>query len=338
LSILDLKNARKCTYPGVKKDYYLITEDGNIYSLISDKYLKPKLSKDGYYEISLQSDRKNQKRVYVRIHRLVAYQFVPNPNNYPVVDHLDAKKTHNHYTNLEWVTILENTRRAATMGLINGIQRPRELVITICDLFEQGYTTLEVFYHITPRGTRRKDDRSLYDFIESIRCRRLWSDVTKNYSFTEESTTQKGKKKIHVEPSSKGVYDEKLIREICEMLQAGKTPREILLHYMPNIQNTREKKCRKLYCFISNIKRRKNWDFITKDYYWENEDPNPIEDDIIYKYFCDGMTKDEVKRMIGISSYKDNKELYKRMDRCYYKYKKIHNMSGTETITVRQDL
>lgn len=330
-----LTTARKCTYPGVKKDCYLITEDGRVYSLLTDKFLRPKLStRHGYYEVALQADKDyTGKRVYARIHRLVAYQFVPNPHNYPVVDHLDAKKTNNHYTNLEWVTVLENTRRATTMGLINGIQRPRELVVEICELFESGYTTMEVFYHLTPVGTRVDDNLSLHIFIENIRCRRIWPDVTKDYTFTEESTARTRKIFRH-DPSRKGNWDESIIREICEMLQAGKTPKEILLYYQPNANGTKDKQGRKLYCFISNIKRRKIWDHITKDYIWENDDPNPIEDDIIYKYFCDGMTCGEVRRMTGIT--KKDKKAYSRLQNCYKKYKRIHEMSAHENITIRE--
>ena len=67
-------------------------------------------------------DSEGYRRVRVgtrkyRLHRLVAEYFVPNPNNLPVVDHLDADKSNCRWDNLEWVTQEENTRRAAEMGL-----------------------------------------------------------------------------------------------------------------------------------------------------------------------------------------------------------------------------
>lgn len=53
----------------------------------------------------------------LRLHRLVAEAFLPNPDNLPVVDHLDTNKLNNDVSNLEWVTQQENVQRASDMGL-----------------------------------------------------------------------------------------------------------------------------------------------------------------------------------------------------------------------------
>lgn len=42
-------------------------------------------------------------------HRLVAKQWIPNPNNLPQVDHIDNNKSNNHISNLRWTSCSENT-------------------------------------------------------------------------------------------------------------------------------------------------------------------------------------------------------------------------------------
>lgn len=67
-----------------------------------------------YYNIGLNNDgfKKN-----MLIHRMVAIAFVPNPNNYPCVNHLDGDKLNNHYLNLEWCTHQQNIEHAFRTGL-----------------------------------------------------------------------------------------------------------------------------------------------------------------------------------------------------------------------------
>ena len=61
--------------------------------------MKPRIDKNGYLRLGLF---KNKKQKHFNIHRLVAQAFIPNPNNYPVVNHKDENKQNNCITNLEW--------------------------------------------------------------------------------------------------------------------------------------------------------------------------------------------------------------------------------------------
>ena len=49
------------------------------------------------------------KKATLRIHRILAYSFIPNPENKPEVNHIDGDKSNNHISNLEWCTRSENT-------------------------------------------------------------------------------------------------------------------------------------------------------------------------------------------------------------------------------------
>jgi len=56
----------------------------------------------GYQRIGLRKRKGSDKKVQVRVHRLVATAFIPNPNKYETVNHLDKDRSNNWVHNLEW--------------------------------------------------------------------------------------------------------------------------------------------------------------------------------------------------------------------------------------------
>lgn len=84
---------------------YQVNQWGDIYSLISNKRLKYSISNDGYKQYNLFN---KGKRKVMLAHRAVALAFIPNPNNYPVVNHKDENKENCYVDNLEWCDVLYN--------------------------------------------------------------------------------------------------------------------------------------------------------------------------------------------------------------------------------------
>ncbi len=81
---------------------YIIFKTGKIYSKYSNKFLKPSCDNTGGY----LRFRLNDKLIY--LHRLLAIAFIDNPDNKPLIDHIDRNKLNNNLDNLRWVTSSEN--------------------------------------------------------------------------------------------------------------------------------------------------------------------------------------------------------------------------------------
>ena len=72
-----------------------------------EKECVPSKTRTGYFELNL-GGRNSEKWL---LHRLVAYVWLDNPNNFRTVDHKDGNKANNCVENLEWVTLEENIKR-----------------------------------------------------------------------------------------------------------------------------------------------------------------------------------------------------------------------------------
>lgn len=102
---------------------YEVSSDGRMKSYKrykEGKILKLSKYSNGYLFVKLSpmnTHRGEYKKAY-SVHRLVAETFIPNPNNYPCVNHKDGNKQNNNVDNLEWCTYSYNLKHAIEIGVV----------------------------------------------------------------------------------------------------------------------------------------------------------------------------------------------------------------------------
>jgi hypothetical protein len=90
-------------------EQYYIDKNGSVYNSKRDfKEIKAHPIPTGYMLLVLHSPKTKPKGFY--IHRLVAETYIPNPNNYPEVNHKNKVRNDNRIENLEWCTKKQNVQ------------------------------------------------------------------------------------------------------------------------------------------------------------------------------------------------------------------------------------
>jgi len=101
----------------ITKGYGEIEKDKNKWKILNSKASGGRTK---YKRVNLCLNGINHKKT---VHRLVAEAFIPNPKNYPCINHKDENKENNRVDNLEWCTYKYNsnygTCRQRTLAKIN---------------------------------------------------------------------------------------------------------------------------------------------------------------------------------------------------------------------------
>lgn len=139
------------------ENYYQINPQGEIWSCWYGTIMKPTISEDGYLRLNLKSAiKKNNKR---SIHRLIAIQYIPNPDNLPEIDHKDRNKLNNSLDNLRWVSREDNRANRETKGNITTFQA-------------NGKTNYKASYAIEKGNVKQKTSinrKVVEDWLENIK-------------------------------------------------------------------------------------------------------------------------------------------------------------------------
>ena len=158
---------------------YLVSNTGKILSLHGRE---PRLLRfgtvKGYHQVILVGEcgkRKNGK-----VHRLVLKAFGPEcPEGY-VANHIDGDKLNNYITNLEWVSISQNTLHAIRLGLqkigedSSQTTRTDSMIRTLCEMISSGKKKRHILRDLP------QISGACY---KSVRMRRRWVHISKDYSW-----------------------------------------------------------------------------------------------------------------------------------------------------------
>jgi len=89
-------------YPGYKAN-----RNGQILGKLGT-VLKPADNGIGYQQVFIYIDGVKKT---MKVHRLIAATFIPNPDVLPEIDHIDNDKTNNGVDNIRWITHRDNVNR-----------------------------------------------------------------------------------------------------------------------------------------------------------------------------------------------------------------------------------
>jgi len=137
--------------------------------LKEEKYIKPSFHDFGYPQTGLYGNGTK----YITIHKLVAIHFVPNPNNFKQVGHIDNNPANPKWNNLEWGTQKMNIHHAIFSnrwhtGSKNGLAKLTESDIPkIREMLSEGISCYKIASMYSVHDTQ----------IRSIKHNRTWKHV-----------------------------------------------------------------------------------------------------------------------------------------------------------------
>ena len=163
--------------------YYFISNTGQIYNTVLNRYLHFNNHTDGYLIVRLNTVNGSVDR---SVHRLVMLTFVPIDNSdLYEVNHIDGNKRNNDITNLEWVNHDQNMKHASRTGLFVKRGESREnskltekQVRTICEKISEGESPKQISEEMNLK------DCNIDKIVMNIINRYSWKHISREYDFS----------------------------------------------------------------------------------------------------------------------------------------------------------
>lgn len=170
--------------------------------VFSEKIMKPSKSRDGYEQIEFRVKDKHQ---YCNVHRVVAEAFIPNPNHFPQVNHIDGQRDNNVVSNLEWCTAKETVQdsihRSGRDTLISVIREKQGAKVK-CIETQIIYPSLSI-----PAELLNTDSGAISDAINRKTCIKGWTfiflDTLESLNVSEAEYHRQAKQKYFSWPRAK---------------------------------------------------------------------------------------------------------------------------------------
>lgn len=216
----------------IKGFNYFVNERGEVFNS-KGKRLKLQKNQDGYMVVNLWDGLKYHHK---RINRLVAEVFIPNPENLPIVNHINHVRDDNRVENLEWVTEKENAQKSLEFDPFTKKNSRAEITKDdaerICQLIQEGLRNKEI---------SEKVDVSI-DTVKHIRRGNTWTEVSRNYKMIR----------------SKKSISETTAKWICNKIREGYSNREIV--NMATSEGV-------TMSLVKAIRSKKTWKWLSKEYF-----------------------------------------------------------------------
>lgn len=150
----------------------IIIDNNGILKYIGQKMISFNMVSGNYLQYRLW---KNNKQYNMSIHRLVAIAHIPNPNQYPEVEHIDTNRTNNVVSNLRWATV--------SMNKLNPITRKRN------SESKKGhtFTPVKAVVRINPSNP---NDIKFYDSVSQ-------TNKIDNFNASKVASVCRGERKLH---------------------------------------------------------------------------------------------------------------------------------------------